>query len=300
VVFVVSRRPALPFRNLILSFTMGNHFSPLRGASQIVGLLFLDFNSVFQGDSCIDCQKLETRALHLRSQLTRNFGFLKMKSVLASFFCQHQQQEAWWCKVKIAPNLASASTKVANLAPGEAPLEHCVSNFLGITMISDSGLHSEQARFKQRQRSRQLVATNKANAKKAVCALQLLTPVTVPDDDSVESCSPSCSTKSVDLQKSASSFSSASCSATLSHSKHHDDHDDDHDGREKESESFSDMIMDITLPPPPLSLPSPPLAVATAPGLSSCRNFAFNNPDPNAIAPLDLDLDSYLDVSGDD
>ncbi len=106
-----------------------------RGASQIVGLLFLDFNSVFQGNSYICCQKLETRALQLRSQLSWYFGFLKMESILASFFRQHQEQEAWWYKVKIAPNVASASAEVTNLKPGEAPLEHCISKLLGITMI---------------------------------------------------------------------------------------------------------------------------------------------------------------------
>jgi hypothetical protein len=38
-------------------------------------------------------------------------------------FCQHHQHEAWWCKMKITPNVASCPTEVANLATGEAPLE---------------------------------------------------------------------------------------------------------------------------------------------------------------------------------
>jgi hypothetical protein len=60
----------------------------------------------------------------------RNFGLFKMKSILASFFRQHHQQEAWWCKAKITPNGASRSTEVANLEPGEPPLDHCLSNLL--------------------------------------------------------------------------------------------------------------------------------------------------------------------------
>ena len=40
-----------------------------------------------------------------------------MESILASFFRQHQEQEAWWYKVKIAPNVASASAEVTNLKP---------------------------------------------------------------------------------------------------------------------------------------------------------------------------------------
>jgi hypothetical protein len=63
------------------------------------------------------------------------FWFLKMSHVSASFFCQHHQHEAWWCKIKTSPNGASCSTEVANLAPGEAPLERCVSKILVITMI---------------------------------------------------------------------------------------------------------------------------------------------------------------------
>jgi hypothetical protein len=58
-----------------------------------------------------------------------------MKSILASFFRQHQQHKGWWHKLKITPNLASGSTEVANLAPGKAPLERCVLQLLGITMI---------------------------------------------------------------------------------------------------------------------------------------------------------------------
>jgi hypothetical protein len=42
--------------------------------------------------------------------------------------------EAWWCKIKITPKVASHPTKPALLAPDEALGECCLLKLLGITM----------------------------------------------------------------------------------------------------------------------------------------------------------------------
>ena len=63
-----------------------------------------------------------------------NFGFLKMESILATFFHEHHQHEAWWYKIKMTLKMASHSTKDAMLASDEAPGQHCASKLLGIMM----------------------------------------------------------------------------------------------------------------------------------------------------------------------
>ena len=50
-------------------------------------------------------------------------------------FHEHRQHEAWWWyKIKVTTKEASCLTKDANLAPDEAPGEHCVSKCLRLTM----------------------------------------------------------------------------------------------------------------------------------------------------------------------
>jgi hypothetical protein len=57
-----------------------------------------------------------------------------MDSILAQFFREHNQHAAWWYKMKIKPELPLESTNNVLLPPDEAPGEHCLSKFLGITM----------------------------------------------------------------------------------------------------------------------------------------------------------------------
>jgi hypothetical protein len=57
-----------------------------------------------------------------------------MESILANFFRDHHELEAWWYKVKISPKLPSNSTEDVMLQPDEAPDEYCLSKLLGISM----------------------------------------------------------------------------------------------------------------------------------------------------------------------
>ena len=57
-----------------------------------------------------------------------------MESILAIVFHEHRQHEAWWYKIKVTTKEASRPTKDANLAPDEAPGQHCLSKWLGLTM----------------------------------------------------------------------------------------------------------------------------------------------------------------------
>jgi hypothetical protein len=87
----------------------------------------------------------------------------------------------------------------------------------------------------------------------------------------------------------------------LSHSKHHDDPDDN------EWWTKGRIIILIRhdyghyLASTPITLTSTAARAPVAPlPLSSRRNFVFHNPNSDAIAQVDLDLDSCLDMSGDD
>ena len=57
-----------------------------------------------------------------------------MNSILADFFREHHQHEAWWYKIKITPKAASKPTQDALLPPDEAPGDFCISQLMGITM----------------------------------------------------------------------------------------------------------------------------------------------------------------------
>jgi hypothetical protein len=57
-----------------------------------------------------------------------------MQSILATFFYAHQNQEAWWYKIKISTKVTIESTNDDLLPPDEAPGQHCLSKLLGITM----------------------------------------------------------------------------------------------------------------------------------------------------------------------
>ena len=58
-----------------------------------------------------------------------------MDFILAAFFREHHQHEAWWYLIKITPKVDSHSTNYAMLPTDEAPGEYCLSKLLGITMI---------------------------------------------------------------------------------------------------------------------------------------------------------------------
>ena len=57
-----------------------------------------------------------------------------MISILADFFHEHHQHQAWWYKIKIKPKVPSNPTQDAMLPPDEAPGEYALSKLLGITM----------------------------------------------------------------------------------------------------------------------------------------------------------------------
>jgi hypothetical protein len=60
-----------------------------------------------------------------------------MQFILATFFREHHQHEAWWYKHKIGPHLSSNSAKGAILPADKAPGQHCLSKLLRITNMKD-------------------------------------------------------------------------------------------------------------------------------------------------------------------
>jgi len=57
-----------------------------------------------------------------------------MDFILADFFREHNQHAAWWYKIKIKPVSPLDSSNTVLLPQDEAPDQHCLSKFLGITM----------------------------------------------------------------------------------------------------------------------------------------------------------------------
>jgi hypothetical protein len=57
-----------------------------------------------------------------------------MDSILARFFLQHNQHDAWWYKLKIKPKAPTNSTHDALSPTDECPGEYSISKLLGITM----------------------------------------------------------------------------------------------------------------------------------------------------------------------
>jgi hypothetical protein len=57
-----------------------------------------------------------------------------MDSILARFFLQHNQHDAWWYKLKIKPKAPTNSTHDALSPTDECPGEYSISKLLGIMM----------------------------------------------------------------------------------------------------------------------------------------------------------------------
>ena len=49
-----------------------------------------------------------------------------MDSILAAFFCEHREHDAWWYKIKIKPETPADSTNEALFPSDEAPGQHCL------------------------------------------------------------------------------------------------------------------------------------------------------------------------------
>ena len=61
-------------------------------------------------------------------------SFKNTEYILANFFCDHHEHDAWWYKFKIPLKKPSNPTKEYILQRDEAPRQYCISKLIGIPM----------------------------------------------------------------------------------------------------------------------------------------------------------------------